>query len=116
MAQSVHDRGMPEAGVEDGVQALALQGNESDDLLVRGRAREHGEDREQQQVAHAVALTLWAARIGHRGECGKQDSERHQGDLQKTGKSPPYYRWIMPPPFTLRSAAQPAPAELNGPG
>lgn len=38
------------------------------------------------------------------------------GRPPKTGKSPLYYRWIMQPPFALRSAAQPGTAELNGPG
>ena len=32
--QGVHRRSAPEAGAEGGVQALALQGNEGDDLLV----------------------------------------------------------------------------------
>ncbi len=58
VAQGGHRRGAPEAGTEDGVQALALQGDERDDLLVGGRARQHGEDREQQQMAQAVALAL----------------------------------------------------------
>ena len=48
MTQGVHGRGAREAGTEDSVQAIALQGDERDDLLVRRRAREHGEDREQQ--------------------------------------------------------------------
>ncbi len=72
--QSVHRRSPPEAGTEDGVQALALQGDEGDDLLLGGRARQHGENREQQQMPHAVALPLGTARVRHFGECGKQDS------------------------------------------
>jgi len=97
VAQGVHRRGAPEAGAEDDVQALALQSDERDDLLVGRRAREHGENRKQQQVAHAVALTLWPARVAHRGECGKQDSEWHQSDLHEAGKSLPYSRGRMTP-------------------
>jgi hypothetical protein len=88
VAQSVHGRGAPEAGAEDGIQALALEGDKGDDLLVGGRACECGEDREQQQITHAVALALRPARIGHFGECGKQGSKWHRGDLYKGGRSP----------------------------
>ena len=38
MAQGVDRWSTPEAGIEDGVQALALQGDEDDDLRIRGRA------------------------------------------------------------------------------
>ncbi len=49
MAQGVHGRSPPEAGAEDGVQAVALEADEGDDpLLVGGRTGQHGEDREQQ--------------------------------------------------------------------
>ena len=48
MAQRVHRRSTSKAGAKDDVQALALQGDEGDDLLVGGRARKRGEDREQQ--------------------------------------------------------------------
>jgi len=68
----------PEAGAKDAVQALALQGDKGDDLLVGGRARKRGQDREQQQMPHAVALTLGTARVGHFSKCGKQDSEWHR--------------------------------------
>src|SRR3954468_3805559 len=88
VAQGVHGRGAPEAGAEDGIQALALEGDKGDDLLVGGRTCECGEDREQQQITHAVALTLRAARIGHFGECGKQGSKWHRGDLYKAERSP----------------------------
>ena len=81
--QRVHGRSAPEAGAEDGVQALALQGHEGDDLLVRRRARKRGKDRKQQQVAHAVALALGTARVGHFGECGKQGSEWHRATSTK---------------------------------
>jgi len=83
VAQGVHRRSPPEAGAEDGVQALALQGDEGDDLLVGRRARKRGKDREQQQVAHAVALALRTARIRHFGKGGKQDSERHRATSTK---------------------------------
>ncbi len=83
VAQGVHRRSTPEDGAEDGVQALALQGDEGGDLLVGRRARKRGEDREQQQVAHAVALALGTARIGHFGKGGKQDSEWHRATSTK---------------------------------
>jgi len=83
MAQGVDRRSAPEAGAKDGVQALALQGDEGDDLLIRGRARKRGENREQQQVAHAVALALGTARVGHLDECGKQESEWHRATSTK---------------------------------
>ncbi len=83
VAQGVQGRSAPEAGAEDGVQALALQGDEGDDLPVGGRARKRGQDREQQQVAHAVALALSTARVGHFGKCGKQDSKWHRATSTK---------------------------------
>ena len=82
MPQRVDRRSTPEAGAEDSVQALALQGNERDDLLVGGRARKRGQDREQQQVPHAVALALGTARVGHLGKGGKQESEWQQATSQ----------------------------------
>ncbi len=42
MTQGVHSRGAPEVGAEDDVQALPLQGDERDDLLIGGCARKHG--------------------------------------------------------------------------
>jgi hypothetical protein len=89
MPQRVHGRGAPEAGAEDGVQALALQGDEGDDAAVGGRPREHGEDRGQQQVAHAVALPLGAAWVAYLGERGKQRSKRHWGGLHDGERSLP---------------------------
>ena len=89
MTQGVHGRRPPEAGAEDRVQAAALESDEGDDPLVGGRSREHGENGEQQQVAHAVALPLRPARIAHLGERGKQRPERHWGDLHEVGKPPP---------------------------
>ncbi len=109
--QGVHRWGAPEAGTEDGVQALALQGDEGDDLLVEGRARQHGKDREQQQMAHAVAPPLWAARVGHIGECGKQESERHRAISQSWKVTS-----IQPSRHPATAHAQAATAELNGPG
>ncbi len=111
MAQGVHGRSAPEAGTEDGVQALALQGDEGDDLLVRGRARKRGEDREQQQVAHAVALAPGTARVGYFGECGKQDSEGHRATSRSWKVAS-----IQPLRHPAPAHAQPATAELNGPG
>ncbi len=102
VAQGVDRRSAPEAGAEDGVQAPALQGDEGDDLLIGRCARKRRQDREQQQVAHAVALDLGTARVGHFGECGKQDSKWHrttstklEGRLHTAVTSPP-------PPLTPR--------------
>jgi hypothetical protein len=89
MAQGVHGRGAPETGAEDGVQALALEGDESDDAVVGRSTRQHREDREQQQMAHAVALSLGATWVAHLGKRGKQRSKRHQGDLHKGERSLP---------------------------
>ena len=99
VAQRVHRRSAPEAGAEDGVQALALQGDEGNDLLIGGRARKRGEDREQQQVAHAVALALGTARVGHFGESGKQNSERHRATSRggKVASIQPTSPWPLTP-------------------
>jgi len=83
MAQSVHRRGAPEAGTKDGVQAITLHSDEGDDLLVGGRARKRGQDREQQQVPHAVALALGTARVGHFGKGGNQGSKWHRATSTK---------------------------------
>jgi hypothetical protein len=45
--------------------------DEGDDAPIGCRTREHGEDRGQQQVAHAVALSLCAAWVAHRSERGE---------------------------------------------
>src|SRR5690242_3946773 len=83
MAQGVHRRSPPEAGAKDRVQALALQGDEGDDPLIGGGTRQHGKDREQQQMAHAIALPLPTTGITHIGKRGEQGSKRYQGDLHK---------------------------------
>jgi hypothetical protein len=109
--QGVDRRSAPKASAEDGVQALALQGDEGDDLLVGGRARKRGEDREQQQVAHAVAPAWGTARGAHFGEGGKQGSERHRAASRSwTAAS------IQPSRHPAAAHAQPATAEPNGPG
>ena len=82
VAQRVDRWSTREAGTEDGVQALALQGDEGDNLLVGGRARQHGENRGQQQMPHAVALALRATRVRHFSKCRKQNSERHRATSQ----------------------------------
>ena len=55
VAQGVHRWRTSEPGTEEGVEALAVDGHEGDDALVRGRPGQHSQDREQQQVAHRVA-------------------------------------------------------------
>ncbi len=108
--QCVHRRSAPEAGAEDGVQALVLQGNEGDDLPIRRRARKRGEDREQQQVAHAVALALGTARVGHFGECGEQNSKWHRATSRGWKAAS-----IQPLRQSAAVHAQAATSELNGP-
>src|SRR3954453_15271955 len=79
-AQRVHRRCPAQAGAEGGVQAVALNGDEGDDLLVGGRPCEN---REQQQMAQAIALSLRAAWIMDSFKRGKQRTKRHQGDLHQ---------------------------------
>ena len=111
MAQRVDRRSTSEIGIEDGVQALALEGNEGNDFLVGGCARQHGENREQQQVVHAVALALGTARVGHFGKCGKQESKWHRATSQSWKIAS-----IQPLGHPNAAHAQAVPAELNGPG
>ena len=82
-AQRVHGRRPSEARPEGSVQAVALDGDEGDDLLVGGRPRQNRENREQQQMAQAIALPLRAAWIADFVERGKQRTKRHQGDLHQ---------------------------------
>ena len=74
-------------------------------------ARKRGEDREQQQVAHAVALPLGTARVGHLDECGKQGSERHRATTQSGRVAS-----MQPLHCPGAAHAQAATTELNGPG
>ena len=108
VAQRVHRRSAPEAGAEDGVQALALQSDKGDDLLVGRRARKRGKDREQQQVAHAVAPALGAGRVPRRER--QADKRMAQGDLTKR-EGRLHTAVTSPRPVH----AKPAAAELNGP-
>ena len=102
--QRVHRRRPAEAGAEGGVQAVALDRDEGDDLLVGRRACQNRENREQQQMAQAVALPLSAARIVDFGERGKQRTKRHQGDLHQTGMSLQQTRYCMVHPSALSRA------------
>ena len=110
-AQRVHRRRPAEAGAEGGVQAVALDGDEGDDLLVGGRACQNRENREQQQMAHAVAVPLSAARIAdfaalplRVGKRGKQRTKRHQGDLHQTRMALQQTRYCRVQPPALRRA------------
>jgi hypothetical protein len=71
-AQRVHGWRSSEARPEGGVQVVALDGDEGDDLLVGGRPRQNRQNREQQQMAQAIALSLRAAWIADSFERGKQ--------------------------------------------
>jgi len=54
-AQRVHGRRSTEARAEHRVEALPVHADERQDAAVGGGARQHGEDREQQQVGQRVA-------------------------------------------------------------
>src|SRR3954467_7855726 len=86
-AQRVHRRCPAQAGAEGGVQAVALNGDEGDDLLVGGRPRQNRENREQQQMAQAVTLPLRAAWIADFVKRGKQRTKWHQSNLHLTRMS-----------------------------
>jgi hypothetical protein len=114
-AQRIHRRRPAQAGAEGGIQAVALDRDEGDDLLVGGRACQNRENREQQQMAQAVALPLSAARIVdfaalplRVGECGKQRTKRHQGDLHQTRMSLQQTRYCrLQPPALGRAGSSP---------
>src|SRR3954462_4912244 len=104
ITQGVHGRSAPKAGPKGRIQAVALDGDEGDDPLVGGRTRQDREHREQQQMAHAVALSLWTAWIADRGERGKQGTERHQWRPPSSAgvaSTDPFHFWQ---PLTLRRA------------
>src|SRR5215216_3535012 len=101
VAQGVHGRSPPNAGAKGGVQAVALDSDEGDDLLVRGRTRQNRENREQQQMAHAVALSLGTARIADRGERSKQGTKRHHGDFPEVGDVASTDPFLIVPPLTF---------------
>src|SRR5215216_3620982 len=101
VAQGVHGRSPPNAGAKGGVQAVALDSDEGDDLLVRGRTRQNRENREQQQMAHAVALSLGTARIADRGERSKQGAKRHHGDFPEVGDAASTDPFLIVPPLTF---------------
>src|SRR4051795_12231012 len=63
VAQGVESRRAAEAGPEDLVQALTVQADERDDALIRGRARQDGQDRGACRKVFGVypALSLRAA-------------------------------------------------------
>ena len=83
--------------------------NEPQPALVRRRTRKRGQDREQQQLAHAVALALDTARVGHFGEGGKLGGERHRATSQSEKVAS-----IQPSRHPAAAHAQAAPAQLNG--
>jgi hypothetical protein len=95
------------ADAGDPAQPIAVDGQEGHDAAVRGRAGEHGQHREQQQVRERVAPALRPARIGDLLQGAQQRGEWDHGDLRQAG-----YR-------INTSAAGPLPAHppaLNSPG
>jgi hypothetical protein len=104
ITQGVHDRSAPKAGPKGSIQAVALDGNEGDDPLVGGCPRQDREHREQQQMAHAVALSLWTAWIADLGERGKQATKRRlwrPPSSSGVASTDPFLMWQ---PLTLRQA------------
>ena len=83
ITQGVHGRSTPEPRAEDGVQALPVHAHEGDDALIRARACQHGQDREQEQMGQRVAPALWAARILDLVKSSEQGSKRHHGGLHE---------------------------------
>jgi hypothetical protein len=104
MTQRVHGRSPPEAHPEGRIQAVALDCDEGDDLLIGGRPCQNRQNREQQQMPQAIALPLWAARIADFGKGGKQRTKRHQGDSRQLRISLQQIRSPMVQLSTLRRA------------
>src|SRR5918912_1069795 len=100
IAQGVHGRSTPEVSTKDGVQALPVHAHEGDDALVRGRPRQHGQDREQKQMGQRIAPALRAARVLDLVEGSEQGSERHHGGLHQGGRrsTRSLSRWYPQPP------------------
>src|SRR4051812_2288419 len=86
-AQRVDGRGAAEAGVEGGVEPLAVHADEQADAAVGAGTGQHRQDAEQQQVGEAVSPALAAARGGDPVQGGGQAGERHHGG-SSTGNGP----------------------------
>jgi hypothetical protein len=111
MTQRVHGRSPPEAHPEGRIQAVALDRDEGDDLLIGGRSCQNRQNREQQQMPQAIALPLWAAWIAdfaalplRVGKGSKQRTKRHQGDSHQLRISLQQIRSPMVQLSTLRRA------------
>jgi hypothetical protein len=85
VAQGVDGRRPAQADAVDVAQAVAVDGQKGDDAALRGRAGEHGQHREQQQVGERIACTLAAAWVGNGLQGGQQGGERDHGDLRQSG-------------------------------
>jgi hypothetical protein len=83
VAQRVDRRRAAQADAVDVAEPVAVHGQEGHDAAGGGRAREHGQDREQQQMGQRVARALGAARVGDPLQGGEQGGERHHGDLRQ---------------------------------
>jgi hypothetical protein len=85
VAQRVDRRRPAQADAVDPAQAVAVDGQKGHDAAVRGRTREHGQDREQEQVRQRIARALAPARVGDLLQGGEQRGERDHGDLRQVG-------------------------------
>ena len=81
-AQGVESRCTSEACSEGLVQALTVQADERDDALIRGRARQDGQDREEKHVRQRIAFALTPARVSDAFERSQQSSEGEHSGLQ----------------------------------
>src|SRR3954468_16328951 len=115
-AQRVDGGGAAEAGVEGGVEPLAVHADEQADAAVGSGAGQHRQDAEQQQVGEAVAPAPAAARVGDPVQGGEQASERYHDSFGGEVFAPQQLRppagpWAARPALTNRSWPEP-----NSPG
>ena len=115
VAQRVDRRRAAQARAEGPVEPVAVDAQEGDDAAVGGRAREHGQHREQQQVGERIAPALRAARVGDLRQGGQQGGERDHSDLRQAcyrintsaaGPLPPHSPALNSPAPALRTTSE----------
>jgi len=82
IAHGVKSRSASEAGTEGLVQALTMQTDERNHALIRGRARQDGQNGEEKHMRQRVAFALAPAWVPDLFECGQQSSEGEHSCLQ----------------------------------
>ncbi len=82
IAHGVKSRSASEAGTEGLVQALTMQADERGDALVRGRARQDGQNSEKKHVRQRVAFALTPARVSDFLERSQQLSKGEHSGLR----------------------------------